>query len=200
MARLLIKTEGLNPPARELHLGVNHVGRDPGCELHLNHATVSSRHGELALSADGVHLRDCGSTNGTFLNGVPVTEAWLEPGQNLRFGDVELFVESTEVTIAIPKLEREIVKPPVMRENGALDCPRHAGTEATFKCTHCQEIMCNACVRMVRMKGGKPLLLCCVCHQKCERIGGEKPKQKKGFFGFLQQTVRLKFTAGKPKP
>ena len=30
-------------------------------------------------------------------------EAWLDPGQTLRLGDVELFVESTEANIAIPK-------------------------------------------------------------------------------------------------
>jgi hypothetical protein len=46
---------------------------------------------------------------------------------------------------------------------------------------------------MMRIIGGKPLFLCCICHQKCERIVSETVKPKKGFFGFLQDTVRLKF-------
>ena len=64
MARLLIKTEGLGIQALELHLGVNHVGRDPDCEQHLNNHTVSALHCELSLTSDGVYLRDCHSTNG----------------------------------------------------------------------------------------------------------------------------------------
>ena len=103
MAKLVIRTEGVGKQALELRMGVNRVGRDPECEFCLDHSTVSSLHCELALSNDGVYLRDCDSTNGTFLNGDPVKEAWLMPGQELRFGDVELFVESTDVNIAIPQ-------------------------------------------------------------------------------------------------
>jgi hypothetical protein len=51
---------------------------------------------------------------------------------------------------------------------------------------------------MMRIKGGKPLFLCCICHNQCERIISQKPKEKKGFLGFLQDTVRLKF-GGRPK-
>ena len=75
MARLLIQTASFNNRAIELALGVNRVGRDPDCEICLEHDTVSSLHGELALTDDGVYVRDCQSTNGTFLNGEPVMEA-----------------------------------------------------------------------------------------------------------------------------
>ena len=193
MARLLIKTEGLGNQALELRLGVNRVGRDPECELSINHSTISSVHCELALSNDGVYLRDCDSTNGTFLNGDPVKEAWLTPGQELRLGDVELFVESVDVQIVIPEYERERPKPPVVLPDGAMVCPRHMEATATFKCTHCQEIMCNACVHILRRQGGKALFLCPICSQKCERIGVTETKKKKGFLDMLQETVKLKF-------
>lgn len=199
MARLLVKTEGLNLNHLELRLGVNHVGRDPQSDFLLNHPTVSTHHCELILSNDGVVLHDCDSTNGSFVNGQPVREIWLEAGNEVKFGDVELFVESTEASISIPKIEREIPKPPVVLPDGALLCPRHPEARATFKCPHCREIMCTGCVRMMRIKGGKPLFLCCVCHQKCERIGGGPARKKKGFFGFLQQTVQLKFGHARPK-
>lgn len=200
MARLLIQTEGFDSRALELRLGVNRVGRDPENDFSINHSTISGQHCELILSNDGIVLHDLDSTNGSFVNGQPVAEVWLEPGQTVRLGDVELFVESTDVTVAIPKIEREIVvpKPSVRLDDGSLVCPRHEDLMATFKCTHCGEIMCSGCVRMMRRQGGQPLFLCILCHNKCERIITEKAKAKKGFLGFLQDTVRLKF-GGRPK-
>jgi hypothetical protein len=198
MARLCVKTPGLNLSTLDLRLGVNHVGRSAENDFQLDHPTVSTRHCELIVSGEGVVLRDCDSTNGSFVNGEPVRETWLEAGHAVKFGEVELLVESTEVSISIPKIEREIPKPPVVLPGGALLCPRHPELQATFKCPHCLEVMCSGCVRMMRIKGGKPLFLCCACHQKCERIGGETIKAKKGFLGFLQDTVRLRF-GGRPK-
>jgi hypothetical protein len=199
MARLLVKTKGLNLNTLALRLGVNQVGRGDQSDFLLDHPTVSTRHCELIVSNDGVVLHDCDSTNGSFVNGEPVSEVWLEAGNEVKIGDVELFVESTDVNISIPKIEREIPRPPVVLPDGALLCPRHPEVRATFKCPNCREIMCNGCVRMMRVKGGKPLFLCCVCHQKCERIGGEKARARKGFLGRLEETVRLKFGYGKPK-
>jgi len=193
MARLLIKTEGLGVQALELHMGVNHVGRDPDCEQHLNHHTISALHCELSLTNDGVYLRDCHSTNGTFLNGEPVKEAWLAPGQEIRLGDVQLVVESINATIAIPEMRVEAPPPKAIQQGDELHCARHPDRKITFKCTHCAEVMCNACVHVMKRRGGQPLYLCRVCSHKCERIEIVQEKKKRGFFGFLQDTVKLKF-------
>ena len=195
MARLLIRTSGFGDRALVLRLGVNHVGRDPECEHCIEHATISSRHCELALTADGVYVRDCHSTNGTFINDQPVTEAWLDVGQKLRLGDVELFVESTDANVAIPEYERPVQTPPkpVALPDGMLGCPRHPEVHATYRCPHCREVMCNACVHVMRRKGGKPHFLCVLCSHECEPIMVSKTKKKKGFFGFLQETVKLRF-------
>ncbi len=195
MARLLIKTEGLPNRTLELRLGVNRVGRVPENELQINHTTVSSHHCELMVTNDGVYLRDCGSTNGTFLNGEPVQEAWLQAGQELRLGDVELVVESTEVTIAIPEFERpsQLPPPPTVLPDGTLCCPRHAGVPAIFRCTHCGEVMCNTCIHIMKRQGGVPLFLCTICSHKCERITVAKAAKKVGLLGYIQETVKLKF-------
>jgi hypothetical protein len=195
MARLLIKTEGLDERTLDLRLGVNRVGRDPDYEICIEHPTISSLHCEIALTSDGVYVRDCNSTNGTFVNGQPVMEIWLDPGQILKLGDVELLVESTEAKIAIPEYERprQAAPPPVILPDGVVACARHAAAPATYQCTTCKEVMCGACVRVMRRKGGVPLFLCVVCSHKCERIQVAQPKKKKGFFGFLSDTVRLKF-------
>jgi pSer/pThr/pTyr-binding forkhead associated (FHA) protein len=195
MARLLIKTEGLEQRALELRLGVNRVGRDPDCDFPIVHSTVSTNHCELVVSSDGVMLRDCDSTNGTFINGDPVTEAWLMPGQEVRLGDVELFVENTDINVAIPQFERprQTAPAPTVLSDGALSCPRHPTLHATYKCTNCSEAMCGACIHIMRRKGGLPLYLCVVCSHKCERIQVAQPKKKKGVLGALMDTVRLKF-------
>lgn len=194
MARLLIKTEGFGERALVLRLGVNHVGRDPDCEHCIEHPTISSRHCELALTADGVYVRDCHSTNGTFINDAPVLEAWLDPGQKLRLGDVELVVESTAANVEIPEYERpsQVAPPPAELPDGTLACPRHAEVRATYKCPHCREVMCNTCVHVMRRKGGRPHFLCVICSHECEPFQATQTQKKKGFFGMLQHTVKLK--------
>ena len=197
MARLLIKTAGLHNRILELRLGVNHIGRDPDCEFCIDHPTVSSRHCELALSNDGVYIRDCHSTNGTFVNGQPILEVWLDPGQTVHLGEVELFVESTDAKVEIPQFERPRPKPPVQLPDGAMLCPRHSQSTATFRCTNCHEVMCNACVHVMRVVGavgGQPLFLCPLCSHKCVPLRQAEPKKpQKGIRGLID-TVKLKFS------
>jgi hypothetical protein len=192
MARLLIKTAGLEDQTLELHFGANRVGRDPACDFVIAHPSVSALHCKLLLSNDGVQIHDCNSTNGTFVDGKRVKEAWLHPGQTVQLGQVILFVENTDIAIAIPQYERERPKPPVLLPDGAMLCPRHPQTQAIYKCTHCGEVMCRSCAHMVRRRGGRPLFLCLFCSHPCESIGsGEKP-EKKPAPQPLQRTAKLR--------
>lgn len=199
MARLLIRSEGFNAQVIHLKLGTNRFGRSPKNDFQLEHPTISALHCEIVLGADGVQVRDCGSTNGTFVDGEPVQEALLSAGQTLHLGDVELFVEETQVSIAIPKFEVPRPAPPVVLSDGSLICPRHPQAHATHQCTFCREILCDACVHRLRRRGGKVLKLCPLCSHACERIGGEK-KKKKSFLGFLQKTVKLPFLREQRRP
>ena len=214
MARLIIQTEGFDNRVIELGLGVNRVGRDPDYEIYIEHETISLLHCEIRLNDDGVYVHDCKSTNGTFVNGESVMEAWLDPGQILRVGDVELFVESTEAPIGIPNFTREQSRLPMLVENSA--CPDDPETPPAFICTHCRQTLSVVAVRVIRYEGGQPLFLCPICNHRCERIETERPKRKrrsakpkkkktarskrkKGLFGFLEQTVGLKLVHGKKK-
>ncbi len=192
MAKLLIQSEGFYNQVVQLRLGLNRVGRSPANEIQIEHATISGQHCELILNAEGVVVRDCDSTNGTFINGQPVTSARLEAGQVLRLGDVELLVETTEVTVAIPKFDLPQAAPPVVLADGGLMCNRHPRARATHQCTHCLEVLCDGCVHRLKRRGGKVLKLCPLCSHKCEPLGGEK-KKKKSLFGFLHKTVKLPF-------
>ena len=192
MAKLLIQSPGFSNRVINLNLGLNRVGRAAGNDFVIEHATVSSRHCEIALSNEEVIVRDCGSTNGIFIDSHRVSEAALKPGQILRVGDVDLLVESTEVTISIPKLEVTPAAPPVVLAGGGLICPRHKRSRVTHQCMHCLEVMCDACVTRLRRRGGKLLKLCPLCSHAVDALGGPR-KKKKSFLGFLQTTVKLPF-------
>jgi adenylate cyclase len=66
------------------------------CELVLAHATVSRRHARLVFAGEALQIEDQGSTNGTSVNGKPVTAgapAVIHPGDRIQIGDVELGVK-----------------------------------------------------------------------------------------------------------
>ena len=66
------------------------VGSLDGCGLTLPDPTVSRRHAEITRTPGGYLLKDLGSTNGTFLNGVKVDRAYLRAGAVLTMGETEL--------------------------------------------------------------------------------------------------------------
>lgn len=70
------------------------VGREPDCGLPLDDASVSHRHAEIFIVAGKVLVRDNKSTNGTRVNGLQVTEAELQPGDVVAFGDIRLRLET----------------------------------------------------------------------------------------------------------
>jgi hypothetical protein len=191
MARLQVKTDGLKLRLLELRLGTNRVGRDPDADFTLLHPSVSFTHCEFILSHDGVFVRDCDSTNGTFVENEMVKAAHLQPGQSVRLGDVELTVESTDATISIPKIEREIPAPPPMQADGSLLCRRHPDSPVTFRCTHCREQLCTGCIHVLRLQGGgKPLYLCPLCSHKCELLQ-KTEKTRENLLSIFGRTVRM---------
>lgn len=67
------------------------LGRNPKAQIVLDHTTVSRSHAELVYDPFGrwwVH--DLRSTNGTFVNGTPVEERMLNPGDSIGIGDFTL--------------------------------------------------------------------------------------------------------------
>ena len=83
MARLVIKSAGFRSQVIELKLGANRLGRSSDNDFQIEHQTVSGRHCEITLADDHLLVRDCGSTNGTFVAGRRITETALYAGQEL---------------------------------------------------------------------------------------------------------------------
>jgi len=69
------------------------VGRDPTCDLALNDTLVSRRHVRLRGTPTGYVVEDLNSTNGIRLNGVPIRDGEMGPGDELRIGGNVLVLE-----------------------------------------------------------------------------------------------------------
>jgi adenylate cyclase len=81
------------------------VGRSIACDLPVRDPSVSRRHAELAIDADGESLAvsDLESMNGTFVNGERVTRATARPGDQVTFGrSVFELKEEAEEAVAFP--------------------------------------------------------------------------------------------------
>ena len=111
------------------------VGKAVENDLVLADETVSRVHFEIARDAKGYLVRDMKSTNGTFLDGAEVKEAYLRAGSVIGLGACELKFTPFEERIEILPSEKEelgemVGKSPAMREIFGL-VERIAPTDAT---------------------------------------------------------------------
>jgi len=65
------------------------IGSDPKCEICISDQLVSHLHAVLELKSDGsCWVRDCGSRNGTKVNGVILADDAIKTGRMLQDGDI----------------------------------------------------------------------------------------------------------------
>lgn len=65
------------------------IGRDAGNQIVINDKLISRHHAQLSFLDNGqVTIKDLGSSNGTFVNGNRVNEAYLNSGDILKCGTV----------------------------------------------------------------------------------------------------------------
>ena len=111
------------------------VGTAAHNELALSDETVSREHFYIEWDSKGFLLCDRGSTNGTFLNGAEIREAFLRPGWVIGAGSTELQFKPFEERIEIRPSEKEelgdmVGRSKAMREIFGL-IERIAPTDAT---------------------------------------------------------------------
>ncbi|MGD0896546.1 MAG: FHA domain-containing protein [Thermoguttaceae bacterium] len=92
------KLSVLNGPlqGREFVLGEGdyRIGSSADNDFVIRDPTVSRRHCHIRLTPPGYLIRDLASTNGTFVNGVKVAEAFLDYGDELYLGETGLVFRS----------------------------------------------------------------------------------------------------------
>ena len=82
---VVVATGGSEPPAGVVYPldAVTTIGRDLGCSIVVDDPFASAQHAALTYRGRAWYLEDLGSTNGTLLNGQPVTAP-----TPLGFGDL----------------------------------------------------------------------------------------------------------------
>jgi hypothetical protein len=152
MSNVRIKTPDLPAQLIVLKPGANRFGRGSSNDFQINHTSISARHCEITLEKDSIHIRDLGSTNGTFLDGARINEARLKAGQTLRLGSVELEIEPGG-------LVSEGKPQPIL-------CVQHPRLFATAECPKCKKFLCDYCVT-TRNVDGEMKKFCRRCDSEC---------------------------------
>lgn len=95
-ARLIVNGPGNPDRVVPVLGGVLRIGRAPDNDLVLGDGRVSRHHGRIAGRQGTLVYTDLGSTNGSRVNGEPVIEVVLGPGDRILVGDTTLEVRLDE--------------------------------------------------------------------------------------------------------
>jgi transcriptional regulator with PAS, ATPase and Fis domain len=88
--KLLVVSDSLQGQEFVVDKDVFSIGAGAGNDLQLPDVTVSRHHCELVYTERGYLIRDCGSTNGTIVQGVSVTEAIMTQSTEFQLGDTKI--------------------------------------------------------------------------------------------------------------
>jgi pSer/pThr/pTyr-binding forkhead associated (FHA) protein len=102
------------------------IGRGPECNLRIASTDVSRRHCQIIVTDDAVLVRDLGSSNGTFIDGVQIdagTDVAVAPGSQLSVGGVKFVMhfDPPALTAGDPDADAG---------DSTVNLPRGAGREA----------------------------------------------------------------------
>jgi pSer/pThr/pTyr-binding forkhead associated (FHA) protein len=86
MALLIWKNEVENPRIVPLGNAVLFIGRDSSSGIYIDASEISRNHASISFVDGKYILRDNGSANGSFLNGIQTSEGVLAHGDEIRFG------------------------------------------------------------------------------------------------------------------
>lgn len=88
---LLVVRRGPNIGARFLlDADLTTVGRHPEADIFLDDVTVSRRHADFVRVGTAFQVRDLGSLNGTYFDGVRIESALLSDGAEVQVGKFRL--------------------------------------------------------------------------------------------------------------
>jgi transcriptional regulator with PAS, ATPase and Fis domain len=115
-SRIRVEARGISIPSIELVVidgpsrgnrvrvenGLARVGSAAASDLSLADFTVSRVHCELRVHPSSIAIKDCGSTNGTYVEGVNVRDGEVQPGATVRVGRSVFRIESVDGNSVVP--------------------------------------------------------------------------------------------------
>lgn len=79
----------------QLGEGNSVAGRHPSCDIVIPGRNVSKKHIQCFVENGAVTIRDLGSSNGTFVNGSPVTSCIIKHGDDISLGGYHLVLDTS---------------------------------------------------------------------------------------------------------
>ena len=121
------------------------IGRSKDAHLCLTDDKFFSRnHCLLEITPPHCFLRDLGSTNGTFVNGQRVSEAFLENGAHIQGGETVLLVEVSTGEVSGKDSPADYSAKPTIITVACLNCDRREEAQATSAEEHLT-FLCEDC-------------------------------------------------------
>ncbi len=106
------------------------IGRKPGNDIHIDDPTISGEHAAI-LMLQHAYVEDLNSTNGTSLNGKPVTKRQLTNGDLIKIGRHEFkFIDENvneferTVMISPQKNTKDVIEPPKKYQVSIISGPK----------------------------------------------------------------------------
>lgn len=220
MAKLIVNPDSPHQWEIPLEFETVVLGAGEDCFVPVTHPSVALRHCELTTREGVTRLRDLGSPQGTWIDGQPVTEVVLLPGQTIRMGEVLMRYENPEAVAAgmgttvratrgkplivvRPKEEEPSVSPTQMERptrlesvavipEGLIPCRFHPKSNATFFCSHCHHGYCVLCLN--ERKGEH---YCRSCSKPCVPLKPQsvsQPVEDRSFYQLIPGMFRYPFS------
>ena len=82
------------------------VGAHATCDVVLADPQVSRKHAELAVTPDGIRVKDLGSTNGTWYQGTRVTDVVVPQGATIKIGGASVRISAGD-TPSLPPSDKD---------------------------------------------------------------------------------------------
>jgi Nif-specific regulatory protein len=177
MAQLIVYEPGHVPTALALTTPTG-VGRDLQSDLPLVHHQVSRHHARFEPDGDGWIVRDLGSANGTFVNGVRVDRSRLSQGDTLDIGPVKLVFQEqdgAEIVLAKPSQDANTqeIGPPNKRLVLLYKMTRTLGAVDNL-----EALLHHMLTSMLELVGGERAMVCLLPstrHEEMQRVAHVNP-------------------------
>lgn len=79
------------------------VGREPSCDVPIDNLGISRQHCAFINKGEAFVVQDLGSSNGTYVNGIKVTERFLNDGDEVIIGKYTLKFRNERQSVEAPK-------------------------------------------------------------------------------------------------
>lgn len=85
------------------------IGRNPGCDLVLDHPQVSAFHARITRESGGIWIQDLQSSNGTYVSDIPIQKAPLNAGDSIVIMPYLLIFTGTYLNVYTFQRESQLI-------------------------------------------------------------------------------------------